>query len=202
MTLMTSMNRRSVLALSGAFALSGIAMPSVALTKGEASALIDRLTQDIFTAINKRSSQAALFKDFEKIFAKYADVPLIAQKALGAPWRSATTAQKKAYVGAFKGYMARNYGKRFEEFIGASIEVTKSRKAQGGVMVDSIMTLKGQAPFEVQWHVIDGRGGIRMFNMFLEGVSVISDVRLQIGTMLDKRGGNIDALIQHLKTAG
>lgn len=194
-------SRRATIAALAGFAATP-ALPAFALTKKEAESLIDRLTKDVFSAINAGSSKNAMFGQFEKIFARYADVPLIAQKALGPTWRSASAAQRNAYVAAFRGYMARYYGKRFEEFIGASITVDKSRKTSGGYLVDSTIKLKGSAPFKAQWHVIDARGKTLMYNLFLEGVSVLSDVRVQIGSMLDKRGGSIDKLTAHLRTAG
>ena len=45
------------------------------------------------------------------------DVPIIAQTVLGVEWRSASSSQRRAFTDAFKGYMARKYGKRFEEFV-------------------------------------------------------------------------------------
>ena len=67
---------------------------------------------------------------------------------------------------------------------------------------DSTIKLQGSAPFDTQWHVISKGGKDRMYNMYIEGVSVLSDVRVQIGSMLDKSGGNIDKLTETLKTAG
>jgi phospholipid transport system substrate-binding protein len=198
----SNLTRRS--AIVGMAAVSGMAtaMPAFALSKGEAETLISRLTTEVLGTINSGKSQTALFRDFEGIFGRYADVPLIAQKALGPTWRSASAAQRKAYVSAFRGYMARFYGKRFEEFRGGQITVKKSRKTSGGYLVDTTVKLKGSAPFSAQWHVIDARGKTLMYNLFLEGVSVLSDVRVQIGSMLDRRGGSIDKLTAHLKTAG
>lgn len=193
--------RTTLLGMTSALAIAP-AMPAMALTKSEAETLINKLTSDVMATINAGKSKSAMFKDFEKIFARYADVPLIAQKALGTTWRTASPAQRKAYVSAFRGYMARFYGKRFEEFIGSEIKVKKSRKTAGGYLVDTNIKLRGSSAFKAQWHVIDARGKTLMYNLFLEGVSVLSDVRVQIGSMLDKRGGSIDKLTAHLRTAG
>tara|TARA_R110002124_G_scaffold72020_6_gene192729 strand:- start:3376 stop:3981 length:606 start_codon:yes stop_codon:yes gene_type:complete len=198
----SNINRRTTLIGMAAMVGVSTAMPAFALTKGEAETLINRLTAEVLDTINAGKSQNAMFRDFENIFARYADVPLIAQKALGPTWRSASAAQRTAYVAAFRGYMARYYGKRFEEFRGGVIEVDKSRKTAGGYLVDTTVKLRGSSPFSAQWHVIDARGKTLMYNLFLEGVSVLSDVRVQIGSMLDKRGGSIDKLTQYLKTAG
>lgn len=196
-----SFNKREFL-LAGIAAASLMPTPGFALSKSSAEKLVTSLVADVMSSINSGKSANALYRDFEKIFAKYADVDIIARKALGPAWRSANASQRSAYVSAFKGYMARNYGKRFDEFKGASIKITNSRKVSGGFLVSTNVKLKGQAPFQTDWHIVDARGKDKMYNLFIEGVSVLTDVRTQIGAMLDRRGGSIDKLTVHLKTAG
>ena len=176
------------------------ASPVFAFKKSDAEKLIKNLTNDVLGAVNEQKSEDIMFSRFEEIFTKYADVPLIARKALGPTWRGASKAQRSAYVSAFRGYMARYYGKRFEEFLGSEIIVSNSRKTSGGFLVGSNIILKDGSSYQAQWHVIDARGKYLMYNLFLEGVSVLSDVRVQIGSMLDKRAGSIDRLIEHLNS--
>ena len=176
------------------------ASPVFAFKKSDAEKLIKNLTNDVLGAVNEQKSEDIMFSRFEEIFSKYADVPLIARKALGPTWRGASKTQRSAYVSAFKGYMARYYGKRFEEFLGSEIIVSNSRKTSGGFLVGSKIILKDGSSYQAQWHVIDARGKYLMYNLFLEGVSVLSDVRVQIGSMLDKRAGSIDRLIEHLNS--
>lgn len=176
------------------------ASPVFAFKKSDAEKLIKNLTNDVLGAVNEQKSEDIMFFRFEEIFSKYADVPLIARKALGPTWRGASKAQRSAYVSAFRGYMARYYGKRFEEFLGSEIIVSNSRKTSGGFLVGSNIILKDGSSYQAQWHVIDARGKYLMYNLFLEGVSVLSDVRVQIGSMLDKRAGSIDRLIEHLNS--
>ena len=176
------------------------ASPVLAFKKSDAEKLIKNLTNDVLGAVNEQKSDDIMFSRFEEIFSKYADVPLIARKALGPTWRGASKAQRSAYVSAFRGYMARYYGKRFEEFLGSEIIVSNSRKTSGGFLVASKIILKDGSSYQAKWHVIDARGKYLMYNLFLEGVSVLSDVRVQIGSMLDKRAGSIDRLIKHLNS--
>jgi phospholipid transport system substrate-binding protein len=176
------------------------ASPAFAFKKSDAEKLIKNLTNDVLGAVNEQKSEDIMFSRFEEIFSKYADVPLIARKALGPTWRGASKAQRSAYVTAFRGYMARYYGKRFEEFLGSEIIVSNSRKTSGGFLVGSKIVLKDGSSYQAQWHVIDARGKYLMYNLFLEGVSVLSDVRVQIGSMLDKRAGSIDRLIEYLNS--
>lgn len=193
------MNRRFLLAgLAASFA----ATPALAISKASSEAFVNTLFKDVLKAVNSGKSGNALYRDFERLFARYADVSTIARKALGTPYKSATAAQKKAYVSAFAGYMARNYGKRFNQFKGASLDVTKTKKAPGGFLVSTRVNLKGRGPAQTDWHIISSGGKDRLFTLYIEGVNLLTDVRTQVGSMYDKRGGNMDKLIAHLKTAG
>ena len=68
--------------------------------------------------------------------------------------------------------------------------------------VKSIVHLRGQAPFDVLFLVSDRSGRDLFFDMVIEGVSLRLSERTEIGAMLDRRQGNIDALIQDLRQAG
>lgn len=195
------MNRRTALAtVAGGIAFT-LAPPVLALNADEARALVDRLTDEVMSVINSGKSESAMYVEFERIFAKYADVPIIAQTTLGVAWRSASASQRSAYVAAFRVYMARKYGKRFREFIGSEIAVTGSRPEKSFYVVDSTVKLAGQAPFEVNWLISDKSGKNLMFNLIIEGINMLRSEREEIGLLLDKSGGDIDALIKALKTA-
>lgn len=204
MTLMPSNpSRRSVIAglLAGTagLALSG---PALALNTEQARSLIDNLVGEINRVINSGKSEARMLADFETIFKKYADVPIIARSALGVPARSASKAQMAAFTTAFRGYISRKYGRRFREFIGGSLEVREARKVKSFYEVKTTVRLRGEAPFEVIFLVSDKSGRDLFFNMYIEGVNLLATERTEIGAMLDKRRGNIDLLIQDLKKAG
>jgi phospholipid transport system substrate-binding protein len=49
--------------------------------------------------------------------------------------------------------------------------------------------------------VSDKSGKNLFFNIIIEGVNMLASERTEVGAMLDKRKGNIDALITDLKTA-
>ncbi len=171
------------------------------MNESEARTLITASLNDVNAAIASGKSGAALYSAFERIFSKYADVPIIAQSALGLAARQATPAQMRAYTEAYRGYLARKYGRRFNEFDGARFEVVSSRPVKSYFEVKSNAFLKGKSPFEVLWHVSNKSGKNLFFNIIIEGVNMLASERSEIGAMLDKRKGNIDALIADLKAA-
>lgn len=202
-----AMPRRRALTLIAAAAATGAGVavaprPSAAMVLEEARALIGAMLTDVTALINSGRSAEQLFPDFERLFNRYGDVPTIAQSALGPPARSATPAQLAAFTAAFSGYMARKYGRRFREFIGGRIEVTGGGPVRSFFEVISIVTMRGEPPFEVRWHVSDRSGRKLFFNMIIEGVNMLAAERTEIGAMLDRRRGDLAAMIADLRRAG
>jgi phospholipid transport system substrate-binding protein len=187
------------------FALGSVAMalplPALALTVDDARNMIDKAVADINSIIASGKAETAMYGDFERVFVRYSDVPTIARSALGVAAKSASAGQMSAFTKAFQGYISRKYGSRFREFIGGTIEVVDAKPVKSYYEVISVAHLKGQAPFDLRWHVSDKSGRTLFFNIIIEGVNMLASERTEIGSMLDKRGGNIDKLIVDLKTA-
>lgn len=195
--------RRRVLAgLAAVAALPLLPRSARAMTQAQARALIDQVMGDVQGIINSGASESRMIARFEDLFDRYGDVPIIARSALGPPARSASSAQMSAFTAAFRGYLARKYGRQFRRFIGATADVQDAHPLQSFWEVVTTMTMRGQAPFEVRWHVSDRSGGNRFFNLIIGGVNVLAAERQEIGTMLERRGGNLDRMIQDLRQAG
>lgn len=191
-----AIRRRSFLLLTGAACLSSAAW---ALSGAEARSLVDLLVADINAVIASGKSEAEMIKDFEGIFDRYADVPIMARYALGADARSASAAQMKAFTEAFRTYISAKYGRRFREFIGGRIDVQGESAIPRGVQVETMANLRGQAPFRVDFHVSDASGKALFFNIIIEGIDMLLSERTEIGAMLDQRRGDLDRLITDLR---
>lgn len=195
------LNRRAfAVGLATAAALSALPRPALALSADAAKALVDKTVATVNSIINSGKSEAAMLKDFEKLFVTYADVPTIARSVLGTAARSASKGQLSAYTKAFQGYISRKYGRRFREFQGGQIDVAEARAVKSYYEVISTARLKGEAPFEVRWHVSDKSGKDLFFNIIIEGVNMLASERTEMGALLDQRGGDLDRLIADLRT--
>ncbi|EDM70593.1 toluene tolerance family protein [Roseobacter sp. AzwK-3b] len=201
--MMNDLSRRdfivSGLALTGLVTAPGAAL---ALTDAKAKALVDQVVNEINRVISSGKPVGAMISDFERIFSRYADVNIIAQSTLGPDSRRLSSGQMRAFVDAFRGYIARKYGKRFNEFVGGRIEVKGVRQVKSWHEVASTVYLRGEAPFEVRFLVSDRSGQDLFFDMVIEGISLRLSERTEIGAMLDRRRGDIDGLIQDLRSAG
>ena len=203
MTPSNKLKRRGFLAGFVALAASfGAPKVALALTKDQASGLVNSLVTEINGVINSGSSESRMIRDFERILGKYGDMNIVAQTVLGPPWRSASAAQRRAFTQALQGYIARKYGKRFREFIGGEIEVTGARKVRSFFEVKSIARLRGEAPFELIFLVSDRSGQNKFFNLIIEGINLRTTENTEINALLDRNRGDMDAMIAELQKRG
>ena len=198
-----NITRRHLIATgTGAAFVAALPHGALALNEAGARALVDKLVGEINRVIASGKPVGQMIGDFEGIFRQYADVDLIARSTLGADANRATPAQMAAYADAFRGYIARKYGKRFKEFEGGQIEATGVRQVKSWHEVQARVNLRGEAPFDVRFLVSDRSGRDLFFDMVMEGISLRLSERTEVGSMLDRRQGNIDALIADLRQAG
>ena len=161
--------------------------------------IVDQAVSKINQIINSGDTQTQMLRSFERVFNAYADVPTIAKYALGRDVRTASEDQLKSYIKAFSGYFANKYGKRFREFIGGKIEIKSVVKVKNYYSVNTIAHMTAYEPFEVDFLVSDRSGQPLVFNLIIEGVNMLLAERQEIGALLDRNSGNIDALIDDLR---
>lgn len=195
-------DRRGALAMLAAAAALLPATPGMALDASGARALIQRAVDEVYAAINSGQPAATMYRQFEAILGRHADVDVVARTVLGPAARQISAAQFAAYRQAFQGYLGRKYGKRFREFIGSRVEVGNARALKSYFAVDSVAYLSGRAPMKVEWHVSDRSGGVKFFNIIIEGVNMLASERAEIASMLARRKGDVAALTADLQRAG
>ncbi|WP_328589325.1 ABC transporter substrate-binding protein [Salibaculum griseiflavum] len=197
------LSRRQFTALGlAATVATAVPVPAFALTGAQAQALVDRAVADINAIISSGGTEAQMVRQFKDVFDDYAHTAAIAASALGVAGRSASNAQRSAFVDAFGLYLANKYGRRFREFEGGEIIVQRTVPVNNYMEVQTIADLPGQAPFRVDFHVYDRPGRPVFFNLIVEGVNLLVSERQEIGAMLDQRGGNLDRLIADLRAMG
>lgn len=189
--------RRTVLAALAA--VPAFALPAFALTKDQAIGLVQNMTADIVKTINSGKSDSAMYREFEKLMDRYADMNVISRSSLGVAARSATSGELRSYTKAYKTYVSRKYGARFREFIGGSIEVRGAKVLSKEVQVQARALLKGQSPIAVDFRTSDRSGKPRVFDVVIEGISLLATERTEIGAILDQQGGSISKLTAELK---
>lgn len=194
-------SRRSLLAAAAALALAPRA--AFAQATEAASALVTRLAADFIAALKSAGSPARLTQEFAALLGRYGDMPAVAASVLGPPWRSATAAQRQAFVAAFQVYLARKYGGQFKDYQNAEVTLVRAQDAGAkGTLVSTRVTRPGRQPIAVDWQVSDRSGKPKVVNLIIEGVSMLTNERTEMRALLEAAGGDLDTLAARMKSGG
>lgn len=201
MPLNESFSRRAALAF-GAAAVASVVLPggARAATTDQAIALVNKISAELIQIVRSSQSDAAALAQFERMFLQYGDVNVIARSVLGPPWNSLNGSQQSAFVSAFQDYLSNKYGTQFREFRDAQVRITGAQDfGAKGILVKTVVSYGREAPFSVDWQVSDRSGQLKMFNVLIEGVSMLSTERSEIRALLAQNGNSVDRLIQDLQ---
>ena len=159
--------------------------------------LVASLYNDLVSTSIKEMSNDQQKTELERLFQKYVDIPIIARAVLGKSWRDANTDQRTKFVYAFKNYVSNKYGRQFSEFKGTTLEIVKSRDTltKAGVLVSTVVVVPGNPSLKVVWQVSDGSGSLKLIDLRVEGISMLSTERQEFRSRLKKFNGSLDELI-------
>ncbi len=159
--------------------------------------LVENLYSELVATSLKELTIDQQKAELRKLFQKYVDVAIIARAVLGKSWREANPDQRKRFIYAFKTYVSNKYGKQFSEFKGSKLEIVKSRDTltKAGVLVSTEVVVPGITPLRVVWQVSDGSGSLKLIDLRVEGISMLSTERQEFRSKLKKFNGSIDDLI-------
>ena len=159
--------------------------------------LVEDLYSDLVVTSMKELSTDEQETKLKNLFEKYVDIPIIARAVLGKSWRDANSDQRKRFIDAFKGYVSNKYGRQFSEFKGTTLEIVKSRDTltKAGVLVSTEVVVPGNPPLKVVWQVSDGSGALKLVDLRVEGISMLSTERQEFRSKLKKFNGSLDDLI-------
>lgn len=174
--------------------------PSYSLEKVKAEDLIRNISSEVNNVISSGLDEDTVILELEDIFKKYADTNIMALTTLGVTRRLASPTQLKEFKEAFQIYFLNKYARRFRELRDGKISIISSRAVRSSVEVKTQIRLIDWAPFEVIWLVSDRSGEVKIFNIIIDGINLLSSERTEIGVMLDNRKGNIDVLSSDLRS--
>jgi phospholipid transport system substrate-binding protein len=177
-----------------------MAVPALAFDTEEAEQLTTEIIAEMLVFIESDMPLDGKIEEFRLLINDRADLPTIARFALGVAWREASEAQQAAYVDAFDDYIATKYGRQFTRFDGQVMQVISSFDAgrRGIVVTTEVDQRDGSEPVRVEWQFSDRSGSPRIVDIIVEGVSLLSSERQEIGSKLESFRGNLDRLIEAL----
>lgn len=139
--------------------------------------------------------------EFRKLLRASYDLKTIGRFALGTYWRSASPSQQAEYQKLFEKMVVNVYANRFGEYKGQKLEVRGAR-AEGAsdVIVSSfIVPAGGGEEIQVDWRVRSKGGAHKVIDVIVAGVSMAMTQRSDFASVIQRGGGDIGVLLEHLR---
>jgi len=169
--------------------------PAAAAESGNASQMIERNTQRILTELNARKGefsqdQSALRSfvttEFDAIFDRVYSARLV----LGRHARGADAADITLFADALIDGLLQRYGTLLLDFgtqISARIKSEEALPRNVGVRVSSELLRRGEAPIALDYLVRQDNGQWKVFDVIIEGVSMVQTFRQQFDAELQRK---------------
>lgn len=149
---------------------------------------------------NQSMSMDAKKAEFSKLLTDSFDMATIGRFALGANWKSASPAQQEEYQRLFRQMIIKVYSKRFSDYKGQKFEVRSSRKENDkDSTVTSYIVPTSGSDVRVDWRVRNKGGSYKVVDIIVEGVSMAQTQRADFSSVIQRGGGGIEPLLQHLR---
>jgi phospholipid transport system substrate-binding protein len=177
--------------------LLAVAAPGPTRAADDAAGFISDLGQRTVRVLAAKVSEGEREAQFRALFDEGFDVPAISRFVLGNYWRVATDEQRRAFVTLFEAYVVHAYAVRFNEYSGQQLKVTAQRaEGEDSALVQSVIAQPSGAP---PLRVDKTEKGYKINDVVIEGVSMAVTQRQEFSAVIQRNGGEIDALLKLLR---
>lgn len=112
----------------------------------------------------------------------------MARRALGGSWDNQTQAEREDFVGLFRELLLSAYVSRLESYTGSGEEVIyEGEEIEGDhALVRTRVSHQATEPVPIQYHFYLKDGDWQVFDVVIEGVSLLEGYRKQFDSLLEK----------------
>jgi len=196
------MSLRSVSRIVLVLLAAAIAVPTPGRAASDPASFIADLGNRAIQVLTSGSSEAEREKQFRALFEEGFDVPEISRFVLGPNWRTATEPQRQEFVKLFEDYVVHAYTVRFSAYAGQQLKVGSARpEGENASLVQSQIALPNgsQPPVRVDWRLGQNNNGYKITDVSVEGVSMALTQRQEFASVIQRNGGQLDALLKLLR---
>tara|TARA_B100000902_G_scaffold8793_1_gene11052 strand:+ start:2664 stop:3269 length:606 start_codon:yes stop_codon:yes gene_type:complete len=165
--------------------------------------LVKKTAEDVIFAIKadeeiQKGNKEKIYQLAEDKILPNFDFERIARLVLGRAWRKTDDNQKKEFISEFRTLLLKTYAVALSKYKDQEIKFkpTKISDTDEIVIVKSEIIQGGGQPIKVNYALANNSGKWLVFDIVIEGVSLVTNYRSQFSTEIRKNG--IDVLIDKL----
>lgn len=193
---------RRLTGMLGALALMlAVAMPQAqAASADESVAFVREIVEEGIPSLTDESLPLEERKaELRRLVDHTFDVERVGQLVLGRYWRQATDEERTRFLELLEEYVVALYASRFDRLAGTDIEITGHDEREGRTLVRTAVSRQGASPAEVVWQVEQVGDRLAVTDLLIEGVSLVVTQRSEFGSVIERGGGQIQALLDRLE---
>lgn len=181
-------------------AYTSVAVAAVdATSPEEASKFLDSLASYALNVL--RSREMSLEQREEKVrtlLAEHFDLEKIGHFVLGKTWREASEEQQKEYQKLFGDFVTLTYAKRLGGYSGEEFKIVNATPyGKSDALVLTEISRPSGPPLRAGWRVRNGKGGLKILDVVVEGVSMAATQRSEFQSVIQNHG--LGGLIEMLR---
>lgn len=163
--------------------------------------VIDELTDAL------KTHQQAVVSDprtviplLQQLVVPHVDFDLMGREVLGRYWGQASDAQRTRFLAAFQQLLVDDYAAIFRDYSNQTVKVLpdRSQTAPDRALVSTDLITPGQQPVRVDYRLHRDHGGWRIYDVEVEGVSLLVNYRESFDDQAQREG--LDALIASIES--
>jgi phospholipid transport system substrate-binding protein len=166
--------------------------------------LVKKTAEDVIFAIKsdqeiQKGNKEKIYKLAEEKILPNFDFEKVARLVLGRAWRSATDDQKEGFIAEFRTLLLKTYAVALSKYQDQEIKFKPTRMSDTDeiVIVKSEIIQNGAQPISVNYALSKRTGKWLVFDIVIEGVSLVTNYRSQFSSVIKKNG--MDTLIKKLE---
>ncbi|MBF0124912.1 MAG: ABC transporter substrate-binding protein [Magnetococcales bacterium] len=154
---------------------------------------IELLKDPTFNTVEKRVERR---DQLRRLIYDQFDFTTMSQGAVGPKWHSFTATQQQRFIELFRQLLESSYLGKIENYQGETVEFAREiMENQNIIRVESIVHHKNQ-DYHLSYRLLNGSSGWRVFDIAIEGVSLINNYRAQFQQILGS--STVDGLLEKL----
>ena len=165
-----------------------------------AEQFITSLADDAISSLTgKTLTEKERQQKFRKLLNSYFDINGIGKWALGRYWRKTSESERLEYLDLFENLIINTYANRFSQYTKEKLTVKGSSRRGKFALVKSQINGGKEKPIRIEWRVIFPDGNYKVFDIIVEGVSMLRTQRSEFSSVIRRNGGKISGLLVALR---
>jgi len=163
------------------FVASGFALPQPQIrVKQMVDSILGVLQQPELSAAEKKAQVSGRVQE-------YLNVESMSRRTLGTYWQEATPEQRQQFSELFVRILEGTYLNRIGDYTGGTVEYLKQRVKNDKAIIDTMIVAE-ELEIPVQYRMIYADGNWQIFDLVIEGVSLVRNYRSSYGEIIRREG--------------